>query len=157
VAELIVAFDAPTGREALALAARLPALKWAKLGSMLYVREGPALVREFQARGVRVFVDLKWHDIPSVVAGAVMAALQAGLRGVVASGRELALLRAALGPDPWIVVPGVRAPGEESGDQARTVAPLDAVRCGATHLVVGRPITLAKDPAGVYQRLLESL
>ncbi len=224
MAELIVAFDAPTGREALALAARLPALKWAKLGSMLYVREGPALVREFQARGVRVFVDLKWHDIPSVVAGAVMAArelgaalatvhclggsamlaaaaaaagdlalvgvtvltshdadgfaqivgrgvpdlgleaerlarvaLQAGLRGVVASGRELALLRAALGPDPWIVVPGVRAPGEESGDQARTVAPLDAVRCGATHLVVGRPITLAKDPAGVYQRLLESL
>src|SRR2546427_8830578 len=84
-------------------------------------------------------------------------ALQAGLRGVVASGRELALLRAALGPVPWIVVPGVRAPGEESGDQARTVAPLDAVRCGATHLVVGRPITLAKDPAGVYQRLLESL
>jgi len=224
VAELIVAFDVPTGREALALAARLPALQWAKLGSMLYVREGPALLREFQARGVRVFVDLKWHDIPSVVAGAVTAArelgaamatvhclggsamlaaaaaaagdlalvgvtvltshdtedfaqivgrgvpdlgfeaerlarvaLHAGLRGVVASGRELALLRAALGPDLWIVVPGVRAPGEAPGDQARTVAPLDAVRCGATHLVVGRPITLAKDPAGVYQRLMEAL
>src|SRR2546423_7829416 len=78
VAELIVAFDAPTGREALALAARLPALKWAKLGSMVYVREGPALVREFQARGVRVFVDLKWHDIPSVVAGAVTAARELG-------------------------------------------------------------------------------
>jgi orotidine-5'-phosphate decarboxylase len=222
VAELVVAFDAPTGREALALAARLPGLTWAKLGSVLYVREGPALVREFQARGVRVFLDLKWHDIPSVVAGAVTAArdlgvtmatvhclggramlgaaaaaagelelvgvtvltshdadgfeqvvgrgvpdlgfeaerlarvaLQAGLRGVVASGHELALLRAALGPDPWIVVPGVRAPGEPPGDQARTVAPGDAVRGGATHLVVGRPITLAKDPAAVYQRLLE--
>ena len=224
MAELIVAFDAPTGREALALAARLPALKWAKLGSMLYVREGPALVREFQARGVRVFVDLKWHDIPSVVAGAVTAArelgaalatvhclggsamlaaaaaaagdlalvgvtvltshdadgfaqvvgrgvpdlgfeaerlarvaLQAGLRGVVASGHELALLRAALGPDPWIVVPGVRGPGEPPGDQARSVAPDDAVRSGATHLVVGRPITLAKDPEAVYRRLLETL
>src|SRR2546430_17595412 len=45
---------------------------------MLYVREGPALVREFQARGVRVFVDLKWHDIPSVVAGAVTAARELG-------------------------------------------------------------------------------
>ena len=224
MAELVVAFDVPTGREALAVAARLPALKWAKLGSMLYVREGPALVREFQARGVRVFLDLKWHDIPSVVAGAVAAArelgaamatvhclggramlaaataaagdlalvgvtvltshdadafeqivgrgvpdvgfeaerlarvaMQAGLRGVVASGRELALLRAALGPDPWMVVPGVRAPEDPPGDQARTVTPRDAVRCGATHLVVGRPITLAKDPAGVYQRLMETL
>ena len=224
MAELVVAFDVPTGREALAVAARLPALKWAKLGSMLYVREGPALVREFQARGVRVFLDLKWHDIPSVVAGAVAAArelgaamatvhclggramlaaataaagdlalvgvtvltshdagafeqivgrgvpdvgfeaerlarvaMQAGLRGVVASGRELALLRAALGPDPWMVVPGVRAPEDAPGDQARTVTPRDAVRCGATHLVVGRPITLAKDPAGVYQRLMETL
>src|SRR5437879_13600524 len=74
MAELVVAFDVPTGREALAVAARLPGLTWAKLGSMLYVREGPALVREFQARGVRVFLDLKWHDIPSVVAGAVTAA-----------------------------------------------------------------------------------
>jgi len=224
VAELVVAFDLPSGRDALALAGRLPALKWAKLGSLLYVREGPALVREFQARGMHVFLDLKWHDIPSVVAGAVTAArdlgvamatvhclggaamlaaaaqaadelalvgvtvltshdaagfeqvvgrgvpdlgleaerlarlaLQAGLRGVVASGRELALLRAALGPDPWIVVPGLRTPGDAPGDQARTVAPDDAVRCGATHLVVGRPITMAKDPAGVYQRFMESV
>src|SRR5439155_763770 len=68
----------PPGRGALALAPRLPALQWAKLGSMLYVREGPALLREFQARGVRVFVDLKWHDIPSVVAGAVTAARELG-------------------------------------------------------------------------------
>src|SRR6266566_9688263 len=69
VAELIVAFDLPSGREALELAARLPGLRWAKIGPPLHVREGPALVREFTARGVRVFLDLKWHDIPSVVAG----------------------------------------------------------------------------------------
>ena len=74
MAELIVAFDLPSGREALDLAARLPGLRWAKLGPKLHVREGPALVREFTARGVRVFLDLKWHDIPSVVAGAVEAA-----------------------------------------------------------------------------------
>jgi orotidine-5'-phosphate decarboxylase len=225
VAELIVAFDLPSGREALALAGRLTALKWAKVGPVLYVREGPALVREFAARGVRVFLDLKWHDIPNTVAGAVTAArdlgvgmatvhclggpamleaavraagselplvgvtvltshdaadlesvlgrgvpdigfeaerlarmaVQAGLRGVVASGHELGLLREALGPDPWIVVPGIRLPGDAAGDQARTVAPDEAVRRGATHLVVGRSITAAPDPVAVYRRLAEAV
>src|SRR5213594_2807552 len=81
MAELIVAFDLPSGREALALAARLPGLRWAKIGPVLYGRDGggPALVREFVTRGVRVFLDLKWHDIPSVVAGAVEAALSQGV------------------------------------------------------------------------------
>ena len=79
MAELIVAFDLPSGREALDLAARLPGLRWAKIGPLLQVREGPALVREFTARGVRVFLDLKWHDIPSVVAGAVEAARAQGV------------------------------------------------------------------------------
>ena len=224
MAELIVAFDQPSGREALALAARLPGLKWAKLGSVLYLREGPTLVREFAARGLAVFLDLKWHDIPSVVAGAVTAArelgvamatvhglgghamlaaaagaagdlalvgvtvltshdapgfeqvvgrgvpdlgfeaerlaraaVRAGLRGVVASGHELPLLREVLGPAPWIVVPGIRAPGDAAEDQARTVSVADAVGRGATHLVLGRPITTAKDPVGVYQRVMESL
>jgi orotidine-5'-phosphate decarboxylase len=224
MAELVVAFDLPSGREALQLAARLPGLRWAKIGPVLYVREGPALVREFTARGLQVFLDLKWHDIPSVVAGAVDAAravgaamatvhtlggpvvlaaaaqaagdlalvgvtvltshdagdfervvgrgvpdlgfeaerlarlaVAAGLRGVVASGHELALLREVLGPAPWIVVPGIRAPDDAVGDQARTIGAGDAARRGATHLVVGRPITRAADPAGVYQRLMESL
>jgi len=224
VAELIVAFDLPSGREALALADRLPGLGWAKLGPMLFVREGPALVREFTARGVRVFLDLKWHDIPSTVTGAVAAArdlgvamatvhclggaamllaaagaagdlalvgvtvltshatadfeqvmgrgvpdlgfeaerlaraaLHAGLRGVVASGEEVGLLREALGAGPWIVVPGIRLPTDGGDDQARTVTPEDAVRRGATHLVVGRPITAARDPGGTYERLREAL
>jgi orotidine-5'-phosphate decarboxylase len=84
-------------------------------------------------------------------------ALQAGLRGVVTSGQEVGLLREALGPDAWIVVPGIRAPGEASGDQVRTIEPADAVRRGATHLVVGRPITAAKDPLAAYRRLVEAL
>jgi orotidine-5'-phosphate decarboxylase len=225
VPELIVAFDLPSGREALALAGRLPGLKWAKVGAMLYVREGPALVRELAARGIRIFLDLKWHDIPTVVAGAVSgarelgvslatvhclggramleeaaraagpdlalvgvtvltshdageleavlgrgvpdlgfeaerlarAALQAGLRGVVASGHELALLREALGAGPWIVVPGIRLPGDAAGDQARTIAPDEAVRRGATHLVVGRSITAARDPVAAYRRFVEAV
>jgi len=225
VAELIVAFDLPRGRDALALAGRLPGLRWAKVGPVLFGREGPALTKEFTQRGIRVFLDLKWHDIPHIVASAVQAAgelgvsmttvhclggrtmlaeaaraagpelavvgvtvltshdaaelegvlgrgvpdvgfeaerlartaLQAGLRGVVASGQEVGLLREALGPDPWIVVPGIRAAGEAADDQIRTIEPREAVGRGATHLVVGRPITGAKDPVVAYQRLVEAL
>jgi orotidine-5'-phosphate decarboxylase len=83
--------------------------------------------------------------------------VDAGLRGVVASGHELGLLRAALGPDPWMVVPGIRLPGETAGDQVRTVSPADAVRRGATHLVVGRPITAAADPAAAYHQIVGAL
>ena len=79
------------------------------------------------------------------------------LSGVVASGQELGLLREALGLDPWIVVPGVRAPGEDAGDQVRTIEAGEAVRRGATHLVIGRPITAARDPVAAYRRLVEAL
>ena len=200
-------------------------MTWAKLGHVLFAREGPAVAREFAARGFRVFLDLKWHDIPNTVAGAVAAArelgvgmatvhclggramleaaaraagpdlplvgvtvltshdaaelesvlgrgvpdigfeserlaraaVQAGLRGVVASGHEVGLLREALGPGPWIVVPGVRMPGDAAGDQSRTIGPEEAVRRGATHLVVGRPITAAPDSVAAYRRLAEAI
>src|SRR5207237_10739747 len=79
VAELIVAFDTPSGREALLLAARLPGLKWAKLGPVLFVREGPAVIKEFRQRGIQVFLDFKWHDIPNIVATAVTAARELGV------------------------------------------------------------------------------
>src|SRR5256712_8491084 len=79
MAELIVAFDLPSGREALALAGRLPGLRWAKIGPVLYNREGPSLIKEFSQRGIRVFLDLKWHDIPNIVASAVTAARELGV------------------------------------------------------------------------------
>jgi len=178
------------------------------------------MVRLLQDRGVRVFLDLKWHDIPHQVAGAVRAAADlgvglatvhalggpamleaaraaagamplvavtiltshapqdlaavfgtraprpgaeaerlarmaadAGLAGVVASPLEAAGLRAALGPAAWLVVPGIRPIGSRPDDQARTATAGAAVRDGASHLVVGRPITRADDPALVYQTL----
>jgi orotidine-5'-phosphate decarboxylase len=80
-------------------------------------------------------------------------ALAAGLRGVVASGDEVTLVRPVLGPDAWIVVPGVRLPGDASHDQARTVTPEVAVQRGATHLVVGRSITQAADPQAAFGRI----
>ncbi len=113
MAELIVAFDQPSGREALALAARLPGLRWAKLGPVLHVREGAALMREFQARGIRVFLDLKWHDIPSIVAGAVTAAREQGVTmatvHVLAGPAVLAAAAAAAG-----AAGGTRAEGSLS-------------------------------------------
>jgi orotidine-5'-phosphate decarboxylase len=74
-------------------------------------------------------------------------ALAAGADGLVCSPREVAMLRDALGDDPTLVVPGIRPAGAETGDQARTMTPEQAVAAGADWVVVGRPITAAPDPA----------
>jgi orotidine-5'-phosphate decarboxylase len=221
MAELILALDLESAKEALGLVDGLPGLKWAKIGPVLFVKEGPAIVRELKGRGVRVFLDLKWHDIPSTVAGAAAAAegigvdlatvhalggiemlqaavaaadhmklvavsiltshsretfwdtvgrcdggqlgpevgrlsrlaVGAGVAGIVTSPLEIADVRQAIGPDPWIVVPGIRLGGTEVGDQRRTAEPASAVAAGATHLVVGRPITRSDKPLEVYQSI----
>ena len=74
-------------------------------------------------------------------------ALAAGADGLVCSPHEVGLLRAALGPAPVLVVPGIRPEGAARGDQARTMTPAQAVTAGADWIVVGRPITGAADPA----------
>ena len=79
MAEVIVALDLPGGSEALRLLDRLPEARWVKVGSILMTREGPDLIRVLTERGLRVFLDLKWHDIPNTVAEAVTAAR--GARG----------------------------------------------------------------------------
>lgn len=223
MAEVILALDVPGADEALRFAA-LPGLRWVKVGSILFTREGPPLVRELRARGLEVFLDLKWHDIPNTVAGAVeqAAALDvamatvhvlggpamlraaaaaaaragrpglvgvtvltsheprdyaeavgreallgpevlrlarlgagAGLRGLVCSPLEVGEVRSAVGPEPWLVVPGIRGAGDAPDDQARTATAAVAARAGATHLVVGRPVLRAADPAGALRRLAE--
>ncbi len=221
MAEIIVALDQPEAGAALRLVDRLPGLRWAKVGATLFMREGPAVIRALQHRGVSVFLDLKWHDIPHQVGGAVKVAAESGvslatlhalggremlvaareaagsmplvavtvltshtdagfgevldrrleiraevlrlgrlaaevgLAGVVSSPLEVAALRAVLGPAAWIVVPGIRPTGSVPDDQRRTADAAAAVGAGATHLVVGRPIAGAADPAVVYQRLCE--
>jgi len=74
-------------------------------------------------------------------------AVAAGAHGLVCSAHEVAALRAALGPGPLLVVPGIRPAGSATGDQARTMTPRAAVQAGADYIVVGRPITAAPDPA----------
>ncbi len=224
MAEVIVALDLPTADDALRLVDQLPGLRWAKVGPVLFVREGPALVRELKARDIAVFLDLKWHDIPNTVAEAARqaAALEvdlatvhalggramleaavkaagamrlaavtvltshtpetyaevvgkevasevlseavrlatlavgAGVGALVTSPHEAAAVAEVAGPDRWLVVPGIRPAGSAADDQKRTATPREAVAAGATHLVVGRPVTRAERPAAVYQELCEA-
>ncbi len=223
MAELILALDLPEAPEAFRLLDRIPEVRWVKVGSILMTREGPDLVRRLVDRGLSVFLDLKWHDIPNTVAASVEAArglgasmatvhtlgggemleaaaraagpglavvavtvltshsahgyaeavgrpevalreeavrqgtraVRAGCAGVVASAHEARVLRAALGPGPLLVVPGIRRPGEPADDQARTATAAEAIEAGATHLVVGRPVLRSPDPAGAWAGLAE--
>ena len=74
MSEIVIALDVPTTNAAYRLLDRLPSARWVKVGSVLFTAAGPALIGECRARGLQVFLDLKWHDIPNTVAGAVRAA-----------------------------------------------------------------------------------
>ena len=222
MAEVVLALDLPDATEALRLLDRLPEVSWVKVGSILMTREGAPFVRALVGRGLRVFLDLKWHDIPHTVAGAVTAARElgvsmatvhtlggrnmmeaaaaaagdlalvgvtvltshdaatygratgrsdvrladeamrqareaaaAGLAGVVCSPLEVATVRSILPADGLVVVPGIRQAGDAAGDQVRVATAGEAARAGATHLVVGRPVLHAPDPASALRLLLE--
>jgi orotidine-5'-phosphate decarboxylase len=84
-------------------------------------------------------------------------AIANGCRGVVASAREAAQLRRELEGDFAIVTPGVRPAGADPGDQARVATPAEAIAAGATHIVVGRPITSAADSASEARAILAEI
>jgi orotidine-5'-phosphate decarboxylase len=84
-------------------------------------------------------------------------ALEAGADGLVASALEAPRLRRELGDGFWLVTPGIRLPGEAHGDQARVATPAEAVRGGASHVVVGRPIVKAGDPRAAAERVVADL
>jgi orotidine-5'-phosphate decarboxylase len=221
---LIVALDVSSAAAAQKIVAAVgDSASCYKVGMQLYTAEGPRVVRDLVASGRRVFLDLKYHDIPNTVASAVreaaglgvsmltihasgggkmiragteaarsasatlmvlgvtvltslddndldklgihgrvqdqvlrLAALAIanGCHGVVASAQEASALRSELEGDFAIVTPGVRPAGAEHGDQARVVTPAEAIAAGATHIVVGRPITGAADPAGEARAVL---
>lgn len=220
---LIVALDVSTAAAAQNIVAAVGDSAFTyKVGMQLYTAEGPRVVRDLVASGRKVFLDLKYHDIPNTVAGAVTEAgklgvnmltvhaagggrmlraavdaakiypglmvlavtvltsldgndlekigirgsvedtvsrlasiaLANGCQGVVASAREASTLRAELGTGFAIVTPGVRPAGTDVGDQVRVVTPEEAIASGATHIVVGRPITEAADPAAEARAIL---
>lgn len=88
------------------------------------------------------------------VAGLAALARTAGVDGVVCSPQEASSMRALLGPGALVVTPGVRPSWAEAGDQARIATPRAALEAGASHLVIGRPITGAADPAAAFDRIV---
>jgi orotidine-5'-phosphate decarboxylase len=227
--KLIVALDPPTYDEAAALVEQLaPRVTWFKVGPVLFTREGPRMCRLVKDAGARLFLDLKFHDIPNTVRGAVRSALDlgvdmltlhaaggpkmlgaareaateagrdnvvmvavtvlthfdpvdfarlfasdrvaedtvvslaamardAGMTGVVASARELAMIKERVGDDCVVVTPGIRLPDAGSDDQTRVVTPEKAIGDGADYIVVGRPIIAAPDPAAAAATFLERM
>lgn len=86
------------------------------------------------------------RDVQSLVAYRAHQAKEAGMGGVVCSAHEAALARQFVGEDMAVVTPGIRPKGSAVNDQKRIVTPADALAQGASHLVIGRPITQAESP-----------
>jgi orotidine-5'-phosphate decarboxylase len=226
--QLLVALDVDTVEDARRLADRLRGVVGGfKVGTRLFTSHGPRFVEELVGRGDRVFLDLKFHDIPNTVAGAVGAAARLGvwmvnvhasggvemmraareaadeeaakvlqspplviavtvltsigetalpdigvaenlgnhvvrlaslaqaaaLDGVVASPREIALIRAQCGERFTVVTPGIRGLADLKGDQTRTESAHAALEAGASFIVVGRPIIAAPDPRAAAEAI----
>jgi orotidine-5'-phosphate decarboxylase len=220
---LIIALDVSRASEAQKIVTQIgDAASTYKVGKQLFTAEGPQVVRDLVASGRKVFLDLKFHDIPNTVSGAVSSAAalgvsmltvhasggtkmlkaaaeaaanssskplvlavtvltslndidlqelglpvgvgdqvlrlagiarNAGCTGIVASAHEASSIRRNLGEGFPIVTPGVRPAGSDVGDQARVVTPAEAFKAGATHIVVGRPVTGAPNPAEAAKRV----
>ena len=225
MAELIVALDVPS-RSAAEEKVKLlgDAVGFYKIGLELFTAEGPDVVKAVKDLGKKVFLDLKFHDIPRTVERSVRSggklgvdlmtihsvggkamiaaaheaaaefgaaapkilavtvltsldqtdladvgivgrtpaeqvaamakfATENGADGLVCSPMEVGALSRSLAAGTLFVTPGVRPAGSAVGDQKRIATPADAVRDGATHLVVGRPILAAADPAAAARAI----
>ncbi|MCX5715988.1 MAG: orotidine-5'-phosphate decarboxylase [Candidatus Omnitrophica bacterium] len=227
--KLIVALDMDDLDSAKAIVEKLyPTVKIFKIGSQLFTNNGPAAVEAVTAKGAKVFLDLKFHDIPNTVANAVKVATKLGvfmvnvhiqggfnmmkqavsaarekarelkiekplvlgvtvltsmgekdlkdleirkgvksqvtylarlakdaaLDGVIASADEIQPIRWACGDDFVIVTPGIRPEWAQKNDQKRTATPKEAVKWGASYIVVGRPILDAPDPKAAAEKIL---
>ncbi len=229
MAELIVALDVQTREEAVAQVKRIgDPVGFYKIGLELFTAEGPDVVKAVKDLGKKVFLDLKFHDIPRTVERAVRSggklgvdlmtihsvggramiraaadaaaefgevrprilavtvltsldktdlvdvgivgrtpaeqvaamacfATENGADGIVSSPMEVGALSRALKSGTLFVTPGVRPAGSAVGDQKRVATPADAVRDGATHLVVGRPILAAPDPTAAARTILAEM
>jgi orotidine-5'-phosphate decarboxylase len=231
--KLIVALDVETAAEARRLVSTLRGVAGMfKIGMQLFTAAGPELVREVVRSGERVFLDLKFHDIPNTVAAAAVEATRLrvsmfnvhatggaemmrrtadavtacaesegltrplmlgvtiltsanaatlaevgfsadpadlvpqlaeladlnGMDGVVASAREVGIVRSKVTRADFIVVtPGVRPAGSDPFDQKRVMSPREALNVGADYIVVGRPILEAPDPAHAARAILAEM
>jgi orotidine-5'-phosphate decarboxylase len=97
------------------------------------------------------------RDTAGLVSLRAGQARAAGVGGLVCSPLEAATVRAIVGPQMAIVTPGIRPKGDAVGDQKRVMGPAEAIAAGATHLVVGRPITTATDPKAAAEGILKEM
>jgi orotidine-5'-phosphate decarboxylase len=97
------------------------------------------------------------YDPHTLVLRRAEQALNAGMGGIVCSAAEAAAVRKVVGPELAVVTPGIRPAGADHGDQKRVVTPLDAIRAGASHLVVGRPIVGAPDRRTAAEAVLAEM
>lgn len=223
--KIIVAVDVPDEAGAIALLGNLgDAIGYYKVGLQLFTRCGPSILERVRQTGAKLFLDLKFHDIPNTVEHAVESAcalgvdmmtihlsgggqmiaaaargashsqalvlgvtvltsssretlrevaveseveqqvlrladlgLRNGVRGVVASPLEIKPLRERFGNELTIVTPGVRPSWAAANDQKRIMTPHEAIQAGASHLVIGRPITAAPNPRDAAARILEEI
>jgi orotidine-5'-phosphate decarboxylase len=118
------------------------------------------------ARGVTVLTSMDGKELselglqPDVgrqVERLAQLAVRAGLRGLVCSPLEIAMLRSVLPAHVQLVTPGIRAGTDKMNDQKRTLSAAEAIQAGATWLVIGRPICAAKEPEKAAQQILDSL
>ena len=230
--KIILALDGMNSIEIIELISKIPKLLWVKIGLELYMRDGPEILSVLQSQGKKIFLDLKFHDIPTTMAyscrqaaqrgvdlitvhacagrqglveakrGAEEGALElnlpipkllavtvltswkqtdfendlalklpikervqlmadlafhAGLGGCICSPLEVAYLREKY-PGPFeLITPGVRLLGEDLNDQKRVMAPSEAIKAGASKLVVGRPITKSNNPSEAFERFCDNL
>ena len=225
---ICLALDVDSTEKAVALASELEdRVGLFKIGKELFTSAGPEVVKKVTDTGGRVFLDLKYHDIPNTVRGAsraaaalgvtmfnvhcaggrammeaaaegaksggasplvigvtvltsldqkilkeelgldvplhnlikrfAMLAKEAGLDGVVASPREIRIIKEACGKEFLVITPGIRPSWASKDDQKRTNAPADAIRAGADYLVIGRPISAAPDRREAAQKILEEI
>ena len=132
-------------------------------GGMEMIRAAKRALPETKVLAVTVLTSLgesEQREIgipPQAVERLARLAVQAGADGIVCAPTDVAALRAALGPAPLIVVPGIRPAGSAKGDQRRTGTPADAVRAGASFIVVGRPLRDAPDPAAAADAIAAEL
>ena len=97
------------------------------------------------------------RDTAGLVALRAGQAKAAGIGGLVCSPLEAEMVRSLVGPGMAIVTPGIRPRGSDAGDQKRIMGPADALAAGASHLVVGRPITAADDPKAAAAAILREM
>lgn len=119
--------------------------------------DGPVLIAVTQLTStseeqMRDFQNIQTSLEESVVHYAKKTA-EAGLDGVVCSAHEVAKIKQATGKDFVCLTPGIRPLGTSTGDQKRVMTPADAAQIGSDYIVVGRPITQAKDPVAAYHRI----